>query len=1210
MGDLYTTRADSEFRLVGVKGDPQDAGFQLIRRLEKLDPISADTIATSLNLTRVYSSPKADRQTYSGTFVSSAVQPEVDGQDAVSVTQILTKVRTSKQDSEATLIRTDGDPQRAGFKIARAFKYIHPISVDTLSTALDAIDTYGSPKADRQTYSGRFIQSSYEPQKAEDKTVTINQVLTKVKVATDSSDADLVRITGDPKIPGTTVDRAWYYVAPYAADTLYAALNAKKTYGSGIKVDKQLYSGTFVVAQIRNLPNEDRTVTIEQRLIKTATTTDSATATLLGTEGDPQWAGFKIFRGWKYIAPASADGLIATLNGVESYPNGIKADSQLYNDTYINSQVVSQSQDDGTVLIRQTVTKVKSAIDSADADLLAMEGDPNATGSLLTRAWHYIDPTDADSLYTTLNAKKTYGSGVKADKQLYSGTFVVATIVPKVEEDRSITISQTLRKTATTTDSATAHLLGVKGDPYRTGFQIRRGWRYIDPYYVDGLIATLDGATIYSSGVKADSQLYNDTYVNSEVTSEVQQDKSHLIVQTVTKVRSVTDSGSAFLANIKGDPQRAGFQITRGWRYVNPTAADGLMTSLAAVTSYANGVKADAQLYADTFISSTVTSQREDDHTETIYQTVTKVKSAIDSADADLIKIEGDPKERGAVVIRAWHYIDPTDADTIFATLNNIKSYASGIKADNQLYSGKFICSRVVPETQEDRTVRITQWNTRVVAVTSADTLVNPLVDREKEIIHPFGEGTGTGYGIIFRYLNLDPTTDTKCIAIADTKLEAKMDAAKTYDLIDRKTQTSDDRTMTFYLLAQKKLRTAWSTTKYATPDRVMYENRGRGHEVRRHLWYGINRLHHDSVVGDLIDANSDTGFRTTSLTWRDDDIGGKDYEWIQVKSTSDTRTDSAINNTHGKEHLAVQNKHYDYSDYSSSTLPSDPALTTAHKFVSKEIRMNNRGLFDKVVVQQKRVVSNEVTAGVPARGVKQQFDRPKGYSAVDSAGNSHTLLYDRIRSTAADTVIRTVGISDTNFVTENIGYTDHRDGSASVSRIRLRVNKSAKYFWQSEQVPVGNYPRTVSRVWPYVWDTKATALMDSSGDARTDSKYQGSMCYHLRVERTPHWNGTATVTQLLTVPSGGTGSGAGGTNTDSVYQIKWGVRQLAAGVFSPVKIWTYYKYFASDTTAHGFADRSTTHYMQTVAVKDGVVKAKGDGTFDAYKVRLVNLAP
>ena len=71
---LFTTTTEGAARLVRKDKVVTENGFVLIRAWPYLDNQTADTLSTTLDAVATYSGPKADNQTYAGTFVNSKVE--------------------------------------------------------------------------------------------------------------------------------------------------------------------------------------------------------------------------------------------------------------------------------------------------------------------------------------------------------------------------------------------------------------------------------------------------------------------------------------------------------------------------------------------------------------------------------------------------------------------------------------------------------------------------------------------------------------------------------------------------------------------------------------------------------------------------------------------------------------------------------------------------------------------------------------------------------------------------------------------------------------------------------------------------------------------------------------------------------------------------------------------------------------------------------
>jgi hypothetical protein len=752
--------------------------------------------------------------------------------------------------------------------------------------------------------------------------------------------------------------------------------------------------------------------------------------------------------------------------------------------------------------------------------------------------------------------------------------------------------------TTATTDSV-ARFVAAEGDPQAYGFKLTRRWEKVHAAYVDSLIVALNSVKRYTDP-KADKQSYTGTFIQAQNRPEVDREDAIEVVQTLVKVRTqATDSNAQFVAQ-EGDPLHAGYRLSREWPYFDPNAADTCFTAEWAKLSYINP-KADGQAYTGTFAHSSLTPQKAADKTVTLRQTLTKTKSATDSSDADLIRAEGDPTTAGSSITRAWHYIDPTSVDDRYAALNAISSYSSGIKASGQLYAGKYVVSRVRPVETEDRTFRIEQENTKVRVVGGDTSLLNPLKERRKNEIHPFGEGRGTSYSIVFKYLNLDPAGDTKLMAISDATLEGKMGAG--YDLIDRKTIVEENRTLTFWMLSEKKTRIAWSNAIYKAPDHLNRDNPNRDDEQLTKVWFGIDNSYDTKaradIKSDTLVAVVNPGYTLLGYKQQDNDDGSDDWQQTIVKTHNDTRTDSSIIAPHSIEFVTVQNKHSEFRNYKAANMPADPAITSGYDFVEKQQNLNANGLLDKVFVQRKPTASNAVSSGKPARvaiigHINKQVDT--------LAGNVIEQEFDRIPIGDADTAL-VYGriIAGDTYIVEQARYRDLGDGSASLTRKVKRVNHTAKYFIQEIQVSNGYASASAVRVWPNLNDTKAAKiLVDSAVDTFHVTVNGVATTYPpLRAERTRHEDGTSTIRQFGGTQKSGY-SAAGTGNTDSVLKVDF--------IFAPRgvgerKRTVFYKSYSSDTTAVAFVQRIDAATDKPFGRNEGYVKQNGSD-FDAYKVK------
>lgn len=94
---------------------------------------------------------------------------------------------------------------------------------------------------------------------------------------------------------------------------------------------------------------------------------------------------------------------------------------------------------------------------------------------------------------------------------------------------------------------------------------------------------------------------------------------------------ALTES-EARMVSVDGEPQNAGFRITRAWVYVDPDAADDLITTLSGVTTVSNP-QADGETYTGTFAAGRAVASGNEDGSVTITQVLSKVSTVGDFAD-------------------------------------------------------------------------------------------------------------------------------------------------------------------------------------------------------------------------------------------------------------------------------------------------------------------------------------------------------------------------------------------------------------------------------------------------------------------------------------------------------------------------------------------------------------------------------------------------
>lgn len=670
-----------------------------------------------------------------------------------------------------------------------------------------------------------------------------------------------------------------------------------------------------------------------------------------------------------------------------------------------------------------------------------------------------------------------------------------------------------------------------------------------------------------------------------------------------TLLNTNTNESTARAVEQRGDPQHAGFSILRRWEKLNAVTARSLATNLNDCTFYTNP-KVDDQTYTGTFIQSSLAPKANQYDSIDLEQTLTKVKANTDSSDADIISQEGDPAVSGYELSRAWHYINPYALDTLFPVVNAVES-VDDPQGNGEVQTGKFIISRVRSAEQTDRTYDIIQDMVKVKTISSDTSLTDPLIDRAKDIIHPFGEGTGVGRDIVYRYLNLDPSSDTKCMALADTSLVSKMSQNDSFIHVARKTTTETNRTMTFWVLAQRKQRIAWSDTVFKNPDHIEDQSPSRDNTIKRKFWYGIDN---DCYAGtrarltnDTYPGNIDTGFSLLGFTVRDNDDGSDDWTQTIIRQFNDTRTDSKIVNTHGIEHNGIKMIHHRFDNY--GTEPTTPALTPGYKYESEKVWMDERGLISKRVLTSKPTPSNNWS----------DINGADSYSMTNVRNGQHTDLngiavqtrysYDQVALNDVDSMMRTLDVeTDARYIVSGLDYRDIGNGAARVDRDRKRINYNGSWYVTELGSPNNGAQQSIRREWPIVLDTKAIALVAANGTANDTFAYNGTDYLPIRSHRTKHYDGTSTVWQLGAVSSTLVNTGSGGQwtgdNTDSEmaygYITEWGTGQA---------IIKYQKLFSDWNEAITFVDDGDDFRVQQGFTKLGSVSNAGPGSWLGIKV-------
>lgn len=473
----------------------------------------------------------------------------------------MSTLRTALTDANWKIVQANGDPQGAGTTILREVTDLDMTVVDTLyATLLATTSIATSIVFDGQTYTGNFVVSTITALQDAQRTGTIRQQLTKVRDLSGASYAvtetmwQKVALKGSPdsNALGFQLVREVKYIDPAQAKSVIALLLAVESYdGSGVsptlpKADSVVWPYLCINSSVDSRKEKDESVTIIQTLTRMVTyaaesvanTPAEADAILVQDPATPDDAGRTLIREWRWINPAVANATLAVVAGTASY-SGPKADNVAHSGTYWNSAAVLIEQPDRTHTLRQTLTLTASTTAEADAKLVPSDATPDDAGHTLTREWRHIDPTAADTLFTTLKAVASY-TDPKADNQTYTGVFWHSALNPIKQADGTVTIRQALTLTVATTANADAKLVSITGDPQVAGTKLTREWRHIIPTAADTLFTTAL-ATTSVTNPQADGQAYTGTFAVSTLAPQKQADGTVTIKQVLTKVTDVTN---------------------------------------------------------------------------------------------------------------------------------------------------------------------------------------------------------------------------------------------------------------------------------------------------------------------------------------------------------------------------------------------------------------------------------------------------------------------------------------------------------------------------------------------------------------------------------------------------------------------------------------------------------------------------------------------
>jgi len=196
------------------------------------------------------------------------------------------------------------------------------------------------------------------------------------------------RITGNPAEPGYVVERICPNVQAQSAPAIMVALTDVTSITSPVIDGQTLYGpldeedeptdATFAVATHQTRGEDDRSITIIQRLTKTSTTAPDAdallsshgyrTITASGAVATGLHSGTSIVREWRMLDTASVKTIVAAKRGESGYPNVTDPviEGVTYKGTFARGEIVVERGDDNTATLREPLTKVTHIAPTAD----------------------------------------------------------------------------------------------------------------------------------------------------------------------------------------------------------------------------------------------------------------------------------------------------------------------------------------------------------------------------------------------------------------------------------------------------------------------------------------------------------------------------------------------------------------------------------------------------------------------------------------------------------------------------------------------------------------------------------------------------------------------------------------------------------------------------------------------------------------------------
>jgi len=182
----------------------------------------------------------------------------------------------------------------------------------------------------------------------------------------------------------------------------------------------------------------------------------------------------------------------------------------------------------------------------------------------------------------------------------------------------------------------------------------------------------------------------------------------------------------------------------------------------------------------------------------------------IDEAEARLGLEMGNVVTGDRVYRQDWRYVDPADHKIIVEKLVAIKTRTNPV-VEGVAITGKFACSKIKAEPNEDGSIVISRTLTEIHSITAAGSpgaptdlvALLPVITQEQELLNLFGFEPGDEEKLAYVYTNIDPAAATQTVCM-ETLLITDLEAivGGTWNMVDRKfVEDPETGTATFAVL-------------------------------------------------------------------------------------------------------------------------------------------------------------------------------------------------------------------------------------------------------------------------------------------------------------------------------------------------------------------------------------------------------------------------